>query len=188
MYQERHGAIKQAVTGNMWCFAANRIGSPALEVGPRVPPVSTVAPRPPELFPLSFICGFYEARCWTQGWPWQRHVHETGISWSFTEFHFNKLAPNYRSIIGPGFTDVFGRGTRTLYSGVTHRGHCLSLWLHTWNTFKGRCQMASQIKMNVSSEFIYLFLLQQIGRKHEHGAKHGEVECLSQTQLKKLIK
>lgn len=51
MYQER-----QPVIANMWCFGANRIGSPALDVGLWVSPVSNVDPWPRSSFSsLSFV-------------------------------------------------------------------------------------------------------------------------------------
>lgn len=141
----------------MYCISTDQVRTVAPpHVSPRLTPVLDQVPQ--STFPQSFLCGFYEARCWTQRRPCQGRVHETGISWSITGFHFNKLAPNYPSIIVPGHTDVFGRSTRSLYRGLTHGGHFLSLWLYTWNVFKGRSQMASQIKMNVTRGIIYLVI------------------------------
>lgn len=45
----------------------------------------------------------------------QAYVHESGISCSITGFHFNKLAPNYPSIITQGLTDGIGLSTRPTY-------------------------------------------------------------------------
>lgn len=45
----------------------------------------------------------------------QAYVHETGISCSITGFHFNKLAPNYPSVIVQGLTDGIGLSTRPTY-------------------------------------------------------------------------
>lgn len=52
----------------------------------------------------------------------QACVHETGISCSITGFHFNKLAPNYPSIIVQGLTDGIRLSTRPACHGLSQWG------------------------------------------------------------------
>lgn len=108
--------IKQAVIGNMWWISTDQIGSSTADMSLGFTPVLNLLswPQSSRIFHLWFL--------WSQCGPCQGHVYETGISWSFTWFHFNKLAPNYPSIVVHVLTDVFGQITRSLF-GLTRRGH-----------------------------------------------------------------
>lgn len=146
MYQERHNMIEQADIVNMWCISTNRVSSSTTDVSLIFTPVLNLVLWLQSSFSQSFICGFYEARCWTQCRPCQGRVHETGIFWSITGFHFNKLTPNYPSVIVPrSYTCVWLKYKVSLSWFDTQRTFSLSLLLYTWNVFKGRNPMESQI-------------------------------------------
>lgn len=91
---------------NMWSISDMHVSSSSTSVKASFTPVLNLVTL--KTLPRGvFIWGVYEARCRTHFRPCQGLVHETGISWSIAGFHFNKLAPNYPSIIVPGLTDVF---------------------------------------------------------------------------------